>query len=197
MKDKLYEQLSALVDDELTGSEYTMLVKRVEGDKQLYQRLSRYQLISDALQNHLPDRVDPAFSRRVKGSLRSEPALSRSSGLGAVMKPLAALALAASVAVMAVMTIQSVRRETSPPAETVATVPQEMSPPAETVATVPQETGYMQVNDEPGATARALVDRKLDIYLVNHNEYAVNHGVQGMLPYVRIVGHDMTRSAQE
>jgi hypothetical protein len=39
--------------------------------------------------------------------------------------------------------------------------------------------------------------QKLDIYLVNHNEYTVNHGMQGMLPYVRIVGHELNRSAEE
>ena len=32
---------------------------------------------------------------------------------------------------------------------------------------------------------------------MNHNEYAVNRGMQGMLPYVRIVGHEMNRGVQE
>jgi negative regulator of sigma E activity len=92
-----------------------MLFKRLESDDQLYQRLSRYQLISDTLQSHLPERVDPAFSRRVKGLLRSEPALSGYSRLAALAKPVAGLAVAASVAVMAVMTIQSARQERSSP----------------------------------------------------------------------------------
>ena len=38
---------------------------------------------------------------------------------------------------------------------------------------------------------------RLDVYLVNHNEYAVSRGMQGMLPYVRIVGHDMKRGVKE
>jgi len=183
MKDSLYEQLSALVDDELTGSEHDMLFKRIENDDQLYQRLSRYQLISDTLQSHLPERVDPAFSRRVKGMLRSEPALSGYSRLATLAKPLAGLAVAASVAVMAVMSVQSARQHTSTPAESVASVP---------------STGdYVRVQDEPGSPVNPLADRKLDVYLVNHNEYAVNRGMQGMLPYVRIVGHEMTRGVQE
>ena len=182
MKDGLYEQLSALVDDELTGSEHDLLFKRIENDDQLYQRLSRYQLISDALQSHLPERVDPTFSRRVTGLLRSEPALSGYSRLATLAKPLAGLAVAASVAVMAVMSIQSARQTSSP---------------AETVASVPPTGGYLRVLDEPGNPVRPPADRKLDIYLVNHNEYAVNHGMQGMLPYVRIVGHEMNRGVQE
>jgi sigma-E factor negative regulatory protein RseA len=185
MKDSLYEQLSALVDDELTGSEQGVLFKRIASDDQLYQRLSRYQVISDALQNHLPDRVDPAFSRRVKSRLRAEPAMSRYSRLGTLVKPVVGLAVAASVAVMAVMTIQSVRQERSSPPASVASAPS------------PSEGSYLQVRDEPGATVRPSVNQKLDIYLVNHNEYAVNRGMQGMLPYVRIVGHEMNRGAQE
>ena len=181
MKDTLYEQLSALVDDELTGSEHALLFRRIENDDQLYQRLSRYQLISDALQNHLPERVDPAFSLRVRGMLRSEPAQSGYSRLAALAKPAAGLAVAASVAVMAVMSLQSARQGTPSPTEVVASAP----PPA---------GDYMRVSDEPGNPS---VDRKLDMYLVNHNEYAVNRGMQGMLPYVRIVGHEMKHGVRE
>ena len=176
----LNEQLSALVDDELPGSEHDLLLRRIESDDQLYQRLSRYQLISDALQSHLPERVDPAFSRRVKDLLRSEPALSRYSRLASLARPAAGLAVAASVAVMAVMSLQSAQQETSSPAEVVAS-----TPPA---------GDFLRVSDEPGNQS---VDRKLDIYLVNHNEYAVNRGMQGMLPYVRIVGHEMNHGVRK
>jgi sigma-E factor negative regulatory protein RseA len=181
MKDTLYEQLSALVDDELTGSEHAMLVRRIESDDQLYQRLSRYQLISDALQNHLPERVDPAFSLRVQGMLRSEPAQSGYSRLAGLAKPAAGLAVAASVAVMAVMSIQSARQESVSPADVVT-------------ASAPPAGDYLRVSDEPGTPS---ADRKLDIYLVNHNEYAVNRGMQGMLPYMRIVGHEMNHGVRE
>ena len=177
----LNEQLSALVDDELPGSEHDLLLRRIESDDQLYQRLSRYQLISDALQSHLPERVDPAFSRRVKDLLRSEPALSRYSRLASLARPAAGLAVAASVAVVAVMSLQSAQQGTP-------------SPAAEVVASTPPASDYLRVSDEPGNPS---VDRKLDIYLVNHNEYAVNRGMQGMLPYVRIVGHEMKHGVRE
>ncbi len=186
MKNGLYEQLSALVDDELTGSEHAMLLKRIESDEQLYERLSHYQLISDALQNHLPDRVDPVFSRRVQGILRAEPALSRYSRLGALLRPVTGVAVAASVAVMAVMTIQSARQETAPSIVPVA-------------SSIPPDSGYLRVDDKPDTMGNQAVDlkQKLDIYLVNHNEYAVDRGMQGMLPYVRMVGHEMNRSARQ
>ncbi|MDH3935243.1 MAG: sigma-E factor negative regulatory protein, partial [Gammaproteobacteria bacterium] len=59
MKEKLHEQISALVDDELAGAEHALLSKRLADDASLRSRLSRYQLISDALQNHLPRKTDP------------------------------------------------------------------------------------------------------------------------------------------
>ena len=180
MKYSLNEQLSALVDDELPGSEHDLLLRRIESDDQLYRRLSRYQLISDALQSHLPERFDPAFCQRVKVLLRSEPTLSRYSRLASLARPAAGLAVAASVAVVAVMSLQSAQQGTPSPAEVVAS-----TPPA---------SDYLRVSDEAGNPS---VDRKLDIYLVNHNEYAVNRGMQGMLPYVRIVGHEMNHGVRE
>ena len=183
MKDSLHEQLSALVDDELIGSEHELLLKRIESDEQIYQRLARYQLISDALQSHLPDCVDPAFSERVKGLLRSEPALSSHPRLAALARPVAGLAVAASVAVLAVMSVQLTRED--------------RSTPGQVAAVVPPAGQYLRVNDGPTDPGRVQDDRKLDIYLVNHNEYAVNRGMQGMLPYVRIVGHEMNHGVQE
>jgi sigma-E factor negative regulatory protein RseA len=184
MKDSLYEQLSALVDDELTGSEHELLFRHIEKDEQIYGRLARYQLISDALQHHLPERVDPSFSLRLKRLLQAEPALRGHPRLAALVRPIAGLAVAASVAVVAVVSLQTPR--------------QDASAPAESVAALPAPDGYLRVQDEaPAMAAPGTADRKLDIYLVNHNEYAVNRGMQGMLPYVRLVGHEMGTGVQE
>lgn len=184
MKDSLHEQLSALVDDELTGSEHELLFKRIESDEQIYQRLARYQLISDAMQGHLPDRVDPVFSLRVKRLLRAEPVLRVHPRLRTFARPMAGLAVAASVAVVAVMSLQTTRED-------------EVSVPAQSIATLPAPEGYLRVKDDTSGLVSAAADHKLDAYLVNHNEYAANRGMQGMLPYVRLVGHDMRPSVQE
>ena len=101
--------------------------------------------------------------------------------LATLARPAAGLAVAASVAVMAVISLQSARQGTPSPTEVVASAP-------------PPSGDYMRVSDEPGNPS---VDRKLDMYLVNHNEYAVNRGMQGMLPYVRIVGHEMNHGVRE
>ncbi|MGB5473547.1 MAG: hypothetical protein WBQ78_08720, partial [Gammaproteobacteria bacterium] len=50
---------------------------------------------------------------------------------------------------------------------------------------------YVRADNTPPPVAPRNSARGLDVYLVNHNEYAVNRGMQGMLPYVRLVGQDL------
>jgi len=177
MKDKLHEQLSALVDDELAEHEQALLLKQLAADPGLQARLSRYQLASDALHNYLPQRVDPAFHTRIQAALGDAPPL-RSGGsvIRALLKPATGVAIAASVAVVAVLSLQSIRNEDPDAAPLLAS------------ATEAGGGSYLRVDIPPPAVPMA---QGLDVYLVNHNEYAVNRGMQGMLPYVRLVGQDM------
>jgi hypothetical protein len=179
MKDKLHEQLSALVDDELAEHEQALLLKQLAADPGLQVRLSRYQLVSDALHNHLPQRIDPAFHARVQAALGDAPPLRSGGGvIRALLKPATGVAIAASVAVVAVLSLQSIRNE-DPDA-------------APLLASAPEAGGgtYLRADNIPPPSAPLA--QGLDVYLVNHNEYAVNRSMQGMLPYVRLVGQDMT-----
>ena len=83
--------------------------------------------------------------------------------------------LPASVAVVAVLSLQSIRNEN--PAD------------APVLASAPEAGGgtYLRADIPPPPAPLA---QGLDVYLVNHNEYAVNRSMQGMLPYVRLVGQD-------
>ena len=56
---------------------------------------------------------------------------------------------------------------------------------------------FIRADTTPEPAVRSRPDKNLDIYLVNHNEYAVIRGMQGMLPYVRIVSHEMNRDTGE
>ncbi len=176
MKDSIHEQLSALVDDELADSEQALLVRQLVKKPELRERLLHYQVISDALHDKLPERIDTHFHQRVHAAIAQEVTIHASpspSRLGALVRPLAGLAVAASVAVVAVISLQAVRQQD--PA----------SAPA--VASAPGADNYIRAENAP---APAVPARGLDVYLVNHNEFAVTRGMQGMLPYVRIVGQD-------
>jgi sigma-E factor negative regulatory protein RseA len=176
MNETLNEQISALVDDELVAAEQALLIRRLAGDPELCQRLSRYQLISDALRDDLPRHVDPGFQMRVHAALRQEPAvLAARTGLAGLLKPVAGLAIAASVAVVAVLSLQSIRQENTGSASVVAT-------------TAPAQDRYIRAADQPVPVQAPVTEQNLDVYLVNHNEFAVS---RGMLPYMRLVGHGM------
>jgi sigma-E factor negative regulatory protein RseA len=176
MKQNLHEQLSALVDDELPQAEQAMLLKQLEADTELRDRLARYQLISDALGNHLPPQVDAGFHKAIHAALQEEPAVHVQTvpRIAGLFKPVAGLAVAASVAVVAVFSLQTVREETG------------SDTPA--VASAPVANDYLRAEVQAPANATPNAQQSLDAYLVNHNEYAVN---RGMLPYVRLVGHEM------
>jgi sigma-E factor negative regulatory protein RseA len=180
MKEKLHEQLSALVDDELVDAEQALLFRQLGTDPALRERLARYQIISDALQNHLPPRVDTGFHKSIQAALQAEPAVHVDAPrLTGLFKPLAGLAVAASVAVVAVLSLQSIRDE---PASTPA------------MASAPVVQDYLRADIRPLPASSIRGPQGLEAYLVNHNEYAVN---RGMLPYVRLVGHEMNVDAKE
>jgi len=182
MKRNLHEQLSALVDDELASAEQALLIKQLAGDSDLSQRLARYQLISDAMQNHLPQRVDPDFRTRVQGALPDAAGNYPAAGFAAFIKPLAGLAVAASVAVVTVLSVQSFR--------------QQNTSGVQAVASAPADSDYIRAGDngDPSQGRVVRTDKALDVYLVNHNEFAVS---RGMLPYARLVGEGMNTDIKE
>jgi sigma-E factor negative regulatory protein RseA len=181
MKDTLNEQLSALVDDELDTGEAALLLRQMGKDETLRNRFARYQLVSDALKNNIPAQVDPGFHQRVQAALQDEAApqgVPAGMQFGRLVRPFAGVAVAASVAVVAVLSLQSVRETTS------------QSTPV--IAAVPAAADYIRAEGQ--APVARSSNRDLEAYLVNHNEFAVN---RGMLPYVRIVGQGEQGSGQK
>ncbi|MBT8117312.1 MAG: sigma-E factor negative regulatory protein [Gammaproteobacteria bacterium] len=184
MTDTLKEQLNALVDDELEAGEESLLLRQLGRDETLRRQLARYQLVSDALKDNLPERVDPDFHVRVQAALAELPEPAPAGvplHLERLLKPVAGLAVAASVAFVAVLSLQSTRDTATQPV------------PA--VASAPAATDYIRAEGQSVAAAPAV--RDLDAYLVNHNEFVINRGMQGMLPYVRFVGQGTQPAEQE
>jgi sigma-E factor negative regulatory protein RseA len=178
MKDRIHEQLSALVDDELPEAEQALLIRQLSADTDLQLVLSRYQLASDFLHGTLPRKADFGFHKRVHDALQGEAAIHAAPRVAARWhRPLAGMAIAASVAVVAVVSLQHTQQKG--PGDTQA------------VAAAPAIDNYIRAGNAPAPAVPAANARGLDVYLVNHNEYAVNRSMQGMLPYVRIIGQDV------
>jgi hypothetical protein len=64
------------------------------------------------------------------------------------------------------------------------------------VAIAPTHDSYIRAaaDDSVPSGEPAAVPQNLEIYLANHSEYAVSRGI---LPYVRLVGHDMNPGNKE
>lgn len=181
MSEHIKEQISAFLDGELPTAEQQLLLERLRRDPALRVQWGRYRLIGDGLRQGLPPYVDLGLADRVMAELEAVPA-HRGGGAGRLAKSFAGLAVAASVAVVAVLAVQQLEApDTGGEPARIAAAPQALPPPQ----------AYVRVQQGPAweATPPQPVSR-LNEYLVNHNEYAASAGMPGVLPYVRIVGHE-------
>ncbi len=176
MSENVSEQLSALMDGELDEVGSVRLLDRMTRDPGLKTRWERYHLISDVLSNNLQPVADSDLTGRIHRAVNGEPVPLRPAwNRTALFKAAAGFALAASVAVVAVLGFRSFTGQPGTPTGVVAA---KVAPRLDT-----RLAGMRWDVDKPA------VEAKLNGFLVNHSGYTGN-GVQGMLPYARIVGYD-------
>ena len=216
MNEKVDEQISALVDGELGSKEQEFLLRRLAQDESLQRKWDRYNLMSDALQNHLPARVDTGLAKRISGALEKEDSwhggklLSNSSGVAKkLVKSVAGLSIAASVAVFSIIGIQQynllqveenssfVSLASNTPT-LVASNPVANNPITneKTLAIVSKQDVspvYIRVAGTRWNHERPQVNSRLNNYLVNHNEYTSATNLQGLVNYSRIAGYDVKK----
>ncbi|HED18722.1 MAG TPA: hypothetical protein ENI74_04365 [Gammaproteobacteria bacterium] len=178
MSDEIREQLSALADDELSDVEQPLLLGRLQRDAELRECLGRYQLIGEVMRG-IADTAMLGVAGRVRCALQQdvegqEQYTLKRKGFS-WWKPVAGFAVAASVAMAAVLTVSSLRETTT------GSIPK-LASGQDDVSVVARVSDDQWDRIEPG------IDKRLSGYLVNHNEYAASRGVQGVMPYVRIVG---------
>ncbi len=188
MSDAVSENLSAFVDGELHPEEQWGVLNRMQADNELRERYERYQLISDALRNNLPAATLHGLAGRVSLALEDEPVILAPRVQKRRMQPLikqaAGMAVAATIATVAILSLH-----TSVPEDTLngGQVAQTRTTANEVAAVGPMSLGVAApvrlVSDTSDVQAR------LNRYLVNHNEYSVASGMQGMMPYMRIVSY--------
>ncbi len=182
------EQLSALVDDEMRGPALRQALEQLRRDAELQERWGRYHLISDTLHANLAFAQAAGLHRRVHQALEQEPTLlapRRKPRLSALAKQVAGVAIAASVAAVAILAVQQSDLEPGPAPAPLA----QMVRPAANSAVQLASTGSSPL----ALVAERSVRGQLNPYLVNHNEYSVSSGMQGVLPYVRIVSNEKAK----
>lgn len=164
------EQISVLVDGESSSSEREKILRAMHADPELRDTWERYHLVSTAIRRELGVVLRSGLADRVQARLHSEspePVLRHRP----YFKFAAGLAIAASVATIAIFSLSPVQQPSRTPLA-------KASPVGASRTTV--------------ADSRQLPDeqqRALGPYLVPHGEFA---RTTGMLSYVRVVGYEDT-----
>ena len=192
------EELSALIDDELSREEAERAIDALLSDHRLKQQWHAGQIVRDVLQGRdvLATTDLAARVRQALDDSTNVVAIAQTQDLPPAIATKTSywprIALAASVALAAVLTVIAVR-ELAPS----ASAPQIAQAPVVTnntdrIVVAGQST---QASD-PGARTRLTwndprpdVAARLNGYLLNHSQYQ-STGVQGMLPYARVVGYE-------
>src|SRR5262245_12417543 len=144
MTDKINDQISAFVDDELSEQECAFLVRRFEHDSEARGQVLRYTLIGSALRNELL-KPDPAvLLRRISSALDGAaapavPTRSPRPWSARVARPLVGLAIAAGVASIAILGLRALNDNPALPASP--------SVAATQAADVPEPASYVVPRD--------------------------------------------------
>jgi sigma-E factor negative regulatory protein RseA len=116
MQEKLNEQLSMLVDDQLHSQQACNLLKTLHHDAQLQAKFKHYQLISQALKGDSCLTASSDFAEQLQRKLRDEPTylLPRQAKRSVDWQKTLGLAAAASVAMVAVLVFSNSEKHTQP-----------------------------------------------------------------------------------
>lgn len=160
MTEQVKDQISALLDDELDVRECDLLLARLLRDDELKDTWERYSLIGDCIRGTLPGhkmrRVALRVAAHVQGSpVRPPAAAGRRAG---IWRPLAGLTVAASVAVIAIVSLRSPESSLTPVGAPAAIIAEQDS------YTVPM----INLREQASASLR----ERLNLYQVSHSEFA-------------------------
>jgi len=204
------EKLSTLLDDfRNTEQDQVVLNDALKDVNQRY-TLSRYQLISDVMRNEVGKSIDMDLSQRVMSQIEKEPVLQgqktavqvktqpQASRLWSFLfKPMAGVAVAATVAFVAV---NSLSPALSPQDSSAQLATNSSSQKVEKLVSLPVISNAVRVSGNATALTtpagmnwkikrnEPAIQKKLNAYLINHNENS--NSMHGIIPQARVVGFD-------
>lgn len=189
------EKISAWLDDAIEYNEVESLQAEQVG--QAFSTVARYQMIGDAVRGKVTDASMIDISASVREAINREPEIAvlarpareshgkaQSPGkakslfdFGSWLRPVGGLAVAATVAMVMVVTLTDQQTETG--SGIVANVAQQ---PLQSMPV----NNAMPVYAKPGIAMPAV---NLNSYVTEHSKYAAQGTVQGMVPYARSVSY--------
>jgi sigma-E factor negative regulatory protein RseA len=182
MSKESLEHLSGLMDGELSRESGLFLTRRLSSDDQMCDTWERYHLIRDCIRQPGSKQMVSGLCSKLHESLQAEQAPAVSPWINnRWLKPVSGLAIAASVAMVAIVATapQSIEVPGTLESANEASVQPFVSPNSSLLSPPSQA-----VNFAPQKQARS---NRLNAYLLRHNQMAKTAGRQGFVSFVPIV----------
>lgn len=174
------EKLSALLDGELEVNELEPIIKKVAHESTLLETWGRYHLIRDAMRGQLAILASTNIAANVSAQLQLEPSIlaprRRSAIRVQTTRWIAGMAVAASVAAVAIVGVRWF-------------APDQHSD-SQLIAQSVESVDYLRSSGNRWQSVSTDVERDLNMYLVQHNEFTPATGMNGVMTYMRFVGYD-------
>ena len=183
------EHLSSLMDGELSRESGLFLTRRLASDEKLCDTWERYHLIRDCIRQPGSKQLVSGMCARLNESLEAEAAPAVSPWMhNRWLKPVSGLAIAASVAMVAI----------------VATSPQSIEVPGASSAVAESSAQPFVSPNTPelsplsqAASFTPAKSNRLSAYLLRHNQMARTAGRQGFVSFVPIVATPVASVAKK
>ncbi len=178
------EKLSALMDGELNEAETSKILSQLEKDKDLRASWSRYHLAASVLRDDASQLSAPSLADKIAKEIAGEPVIVspgwwRQSNKKAI-KLAGSLAIAASVAAIAVISLQ-------------VDAPDQAN--LQSIASLEpiNSSDFIRTRGTRWSKGPNSTETALNMYLVEHSEFSPASNFKGMMGYGRIAGYDMTK----
>jgi len=185
------EHLSSLMDGEISKETGRFLVRRLGSDAELRMTWARYHLVRDCLRHHEGSLAGDDLNNNIQQALADEQMEAAPRRLAAGwLKPVAGAAIAASVALMAIVTVGPGQTPVNSPAG-------ELAGSVQTESFVSPNNGLVPSPYSQQASASGGLDnsnQKMNSYLLRHYQVTGSTGGKGFVTFVPIV---VTRSTAD
>ena len=195
------EQLSAFMDDALDGQELRDFLQDLKRSSVMdAEQMQRYEIMRDVLKDELDQSSFIDISAAVHRAIDQEADVVKQStphtsvsifNFSAWLRPLSGLAIAASVAMITVVTVRVVSNDSAESVQPLVAESQLRLPIAPVQSITPVNNQLLQhihvVSTADLEKENGLLEQKLREYMMNHSESAGQTTIQGMMPYARVV----------
>jgi sigma-E factor negative regulatory protein RseA len=192
MTEQLRESLSALMDDEANELELERVLSKVGQDEELRQTWGRYQAVRSVTSGQPMAGMQWDISSRVSAAIAEESRAS-TSPVQRFLRPVASLAVAASVTAAVVVGGQQLAQLDDPYASGNQAVASSVSPVGlvnslgATSVQASYGTQSVPVLQPATRTAyRELARQRMQKYMQEHAEQAALNSPQGLIPFARV-----------